>query len=350
MRLPDAGLPRPPEDTNAGAIGKTLDPGTSPSLGLPVRPGKLTARPAPPRMSSAEQVRTGTASYEGGVLDGNRTQGVAEIGFAVRDGATRLAHLYQHDPMRVLFPEPDAGDCSLAVLVTTSGGLVAGDRISVAVRLEAGAVAHVTASAAEKIYRSTGAATEIAQSLSAAKAAWLEYLMPETILFDGARLRRRTAVALASGAGFLGGGILVFGRRARGECFTHGLLHEVCEVRREGALVWGDALHLDDDNGGDIAAIIADPACLDHAAACATLILAPPEGDPRDLVEAARAVQQRVVEAGLRAGVTAVGGLLVARWLAAEPMALRRAFADLACHLRAAAMGLPARLPRLWHA
>ena len=52
---------------------------------------------------------------------------------------------------------------------------------------------------------------------------------------------------------------------------------------------------------------------------------------------------------GLRAGVSAVGGLLVARWLAADPLVLRRAFADLACHLRQAAMGLPARLPRLWH-
>jgi urease accessory protein len=46
--------------------------------------------------------------------------------------------------------------------------------------------------------------------------------------------------------------------------------------------------------------------------------------------------------------VTAVGGLLVARWLGFDPPVLRRAYADLACHLRAAAMGLPPRLPRLW--
>lgn len=267
----------------------------------------------------------------------------------MRDGATCLAHLYQHDPLRVLFPTPEAGDSSLAVLVTTSGGLVAGDRVSIAVRLEAGAAAHVTAAAAEKIYRSTGATTEIVQDLAADSAAWLEYLPPETILFDGARLRRHTAVALARGAGFLGGGILVFGRRARGEGFIHGLLHEDWQVSRDGALVWGDALHLDDDNGGDLTAIIADPACFDRAASCATLILMPRDGDPGRFLDGARAVQQQSIAAGLRAGVTAVGGLLVARWLAAEPLALRRAFADLACHLRAAAMGLPARLPRLWH-
>jgi urease accessory protein len=245
----------------------------------------------------------------------------------------------------VLFPAPDYGDASLAVLVTTSGGLVAGDRLSIAIRLDAGAVAHVTAAAAEKIYRSTGTTTEIAQDLSVDSAAWLEYLPPETILFDGARLRRHTVVALARGAGFLGGGILVFGRRARGESFTHGLLHEDWQVSRDGALVWGDALHLD----GEIAALVADPACFDDAAACATLILMPRDGDPRRIIEGARAVQQRSLSAGLRGGVTAVGGLLVARWLAVDPLALRRAFADLACHLREAAMGLPARLPRLWH-
>jgi urease accessory protein len=281
-------------------------------------------------------------------------RGVAEIGFAARDGATRLTHLYQHDPMRVLFPAPEVGDSSLAVLVTTSGGLVAGDRIRVAVRLDAGAIAHVTASAAEKIYRSTGATTGIAQDLSLDTGCWLEYLPPETILFDGARLRRHTTIALAPGAGFLGGGIIVFGRRARGECFTHGLLHEEWQVKRDGALIWGDALHLD----GDIAAVIADPACFDCAAACATLILAPPGGDPQagdpaGFVAGARAVQQqsqrRSLAPGLRAGVTALGGLAVARWLGPDALVLRRAFADLACHWREAAMGLPAHLPLLWH-
>jgi urease accessory protein len=276
---------------------------------------------------------------------GGRVSGVAEIGFAARDGATRLAHLFQHDPLRVLFPAPEPDDAALAVLVTTSGGLVAGDRIALTVRAEPGSVAHVTASAAEKIYRSTGATTEISQAFSVGGDAWLEYLPPETILFDGARLRRHTVVVTSPRAGFLGGGILVFGRRARGERLTHGLLHDQLEFRRDGRLVWGDALHLDTG----IASIITDPACFDGAAACATLVLVPPAGDPGKFIDGARAAQLRSASLGLRAGVTPVGGLLVARWLAADPMLLRHAFTDLACHLRGAAFGLPARLPRLWH-
>jgi urease accessory protein len=273
------------------------------------------------------------------------TEGAAEIGFGCRGGVTRLDHLYQRDPLRVLFPRPAAGDPLLAVLLTTSGGLVAGDRLDIAVRVEASAAAHVTASAAEKIYRSTGPTTTISQSLSVAPGAMLEFLPQETILFESARLRRETRVELASDAAFLGGDIVVFGRRARGERFTKGFLREVWEVRRDGRLVWGDALHLEDD----VAAIIADPACFDGAAAFATMILVPDGQDPSRLVESAREIQSAGAASGLRAGVTAVAGLLVARWLAADAAVLRRAYANLACHLRQSAMGLPPSLPRLWN-
>jgi urease accessory protein len=272
------------------------------------------------------------------------SDGVAEIGFARRDGATRLAHLYQREPLRVLFPRPAAGDPTLAVLLTTSGGLVAGDRLDLTVCLGLGAAAHVTTAAAEKIYRSTSPTTAIAQTLAVEAGGWLEFLPLETILFDGLRLRRKTVVALGAGAGFLGGDILVFGRRARGERLTYGLLREVWEVWRAGNLVWGDALHLD----GDIAATLADPACFAGAAACATLVLAPPTGNPRGLLDRARAVQARHVGASLRAGVTVVAELVIARWLG-EAALLRRAYAELACHFRAVAMGLPPLLPRLWH-
>jgi urease accessory protein len=268
--------------------------------------------------------------------------GVAEIGFSCRQGHTRLAHLYQHEPLRVLFPTPAEGDLTQAVLVTTSGGLVGGDRLQVSARLSEGARAQLTAAAAEKVYRSLGLTTEVGQTLSVGADAWLEFLPPETILFDGARIRRLTRVELARGAGFLGGDIVVFGRRARGEHFTRGYLREAWEVWRDGRLVWGDALILD----GDIAATIADPACFDGAAAFATLILASPH-DPRPFVEAARAVLGSSPAA--RGGVSSVGGVLIARWLASDAALLRQAYADLACHLRATAMGLPPRLPRLWH-
>ena len=273
------------------------------------------------------------------------SRGLAEIGFARSGGVTRLTHLYQRDPLRVLFPAPAIGDPVLAVLLTTSGGLVGGDRLDVDIRLAGGAAAHVTASAAEKVYRSIGPTTAIRQSLSVAAGAALEFLPPETILFDGARLWRETTIELGPGSTFLGGDIVVFGRRARGERFTRGFLREVWQVRREGSLVWGDALHLEDD----VAAIIDDPACFRGAAAFATLILAPGARDLHGLLGTAQEIQSVARANDVHAGVTAVAGLVIARWLAANAAALRRAYADLACHLRQAAMELPPLMPPLWN-
>jgi urease accessory protein len=272
------------------------------------------------------------------------TDGVAEIGFGRREGVTRLIHLYQRDPLRVLFPVPARDEPPLAVLLTTSGGLVAGDRLDISVGLASGAAAHVATSAAEKIYRSLGPTTAIRQTLSLAAGSALEFLPLETILFDGARLWRETTVELAPGSAFLGGDIVVFGRRARGEHFTQGFLREVWEVRRDGKLVWGDALHLE----GDIPGIINDPACFDGAAAFAAMFLAPSARDPRSFLDSAREIQSITAAGGLRAGVTAVAGVLIARWLSSDAAVLRRAYADLASHLRCEAMGLAPSLPRLW--
>ena len=85
------------------------------------------------------------------------------------------------------------------------------------------------------------------------------------------------------------------------------------------------------------------------AAAFATLILAPPGQVPRSFLDSARAIQSAGATPTLRAGVTAIAGLVIARWLALDAAVLRRAYAELACHLRCEAMGLAPRLPRLWH-
>jgi urease accessory protein len=273
------------------------------------------------------------------------TEGTAQVGFGHEAGVTRLTHLYQRDPLRVLFPTPARGDPVLAVIVTTSGGLVAGDRLDVAVTLGPETAAHVTGSAAEKIYRSTGQTTTIGQSLSVGAGAGLEFLAPETILFDGARVRRETVVELAPDSAFLGGGIVVFGRRARGERFTYGFFRDVWELRRDGELVWGDALHLE----GDVGRIVDDPACFDGAAAFATMILCAPKQDALDLRDRARTVLSAGIKGPLRAAVTAIAGLVIVRWLSVDAALLRRAYADLACYFRCAALGLPPSLPRVWH-
>lgn len=261
--------------------------------------------------------------------------GAAELAFAWRDGASRLAHLYQHDPLRVLFPLPPAGEPPEAALVTTSGGLVGGDRLTVTVAARENAACTVVAQAAEKVYRSLGAEAAVSVRLSAAPGAWLEWLPQETILFDGARLRRATLIERAPGSCVLAGEMLVLGRTARGERFRTGFLRDAWEVRRDGRLLWADALHVDDP-----AAVAGRPACLAGATALATLVLSADHA--ADHLAAARALLD---EGG---AATVVGGQLVLRWLGEAPM-VREGFGRAWAGLRAGVGGLAPRLPRLWH-
>jgi urease accessory protein len=265
--------------------------------------------------------------------------GVAEVGFRRREGATRLAHLFQRDPLRVLLPTPDPGEPVTAVLVTTSGGLVGGDRLRIDVEVGAAGVAQVATQAAEKVYRSAGPDTRIEMRFAAGEGALLEYLPHETILFDGARLRRHARVELSQRARFLGGEILVFGRAARGERLTSGLVHDAWEVAAGGVPIWADTFHLE----GDLPRIWADPAALDGAEAVATLFLAGPGAAA--LLPNLRA---HLAAGAMRAGATIVNGVLLARFLGPAG-AVRRGWAEAASLLRAEAAGSPRNLPRLWH-
>ena len=65
------------------------------------------------------------------------TSGVGALAFRRgADGGTRLARLHQRAPLRALFPLDGDVGMESAVLLTTTGGLVGGDRLDV--RIEAG--------------------------------------------------------------------------------------------------------------------------------------------------------------------------------------------------------------------
>jgi urease accessory protein len=264
-----------------------------------------------------------------------RGDGIAEIVFA-RNG---LARLYQRTPCRVLFPTPEPDDIPMAALLTTSGGLAGGDRLSIAIAAEESARAVIATAAAEKVYRSQGAETRVAVTLRAEPGAWLEWLPQESILFDGARLVRSLTLDIAPSARLLAAETLVFGRIARGERFAKGLLHESWRVRRGGRLVWVDATKLADDVG----AALARPAAFGGADAFATALYV--GEDAASLLGTARDLAASDTCQG---GATVVNGVLLARFLGAA-VGVRAAVMRYVSGLRHAAAGLPPRLPRLWH-
>jgi len=267
--------------------------------------------------------------------------GVARIAYAADGGTSRLALLDQRNPLRVLFPRPLAGDPPTAALVTTSGGLVGGDRLDIDVSVGSDAAALVIGQAAEKVYRSLGPDCLVNVTLDVSPRGWLEWLPQETILFEGARLRRQTTLDVSQGGRALAGEMLVFGRVARGETMTQGLVRDAWTVRCDGRLVWMDALHME---GEDIAYCLSAPAGFAGGRASATAVYA--GADAAAWLDLARAL---TAQEGVRAGATLCGTVLVMRWLGAEPAKVRTAFEKFWTGFRAAVADLPPRLPRLWH-
>lgn len=261
-----------------------------------------------------------------------RADGRAELALSAAPDGARLRHLYQAAPLRWLFPDAEPDEPKPGALVNVAGGLAGGDRIASTLRLGPAARFAATTPAAEKIYRSLGDETSIAAAIEVSENAVCEWLPQETILFDGARLRRRLDVVLAPTARLLAAEMLVLGRAAHGERFLRGRLHEVWRVRRGGVLLWADSLRLDDP------AAAAAPFRLGAANALGTLLLAAPAA------EALRPFARDLAGGG--ASLVAPG-LLLLRWLG-EAGAVRASLGAAVAALRAAAFGHPPRLPRLW--
>jgi urease accessory protein len=264
-----------------------------------------------------------------------RGNGAVEIVFARRGPTTALSRLYQRSPARVLFPHPEPSDARLAVLLTTSGGLTGGDKLSFSIAVDAGAAATIATAAAEKIYRSLGPDCTVEIALNIGEGAWLEWLPQETILFEGARLRRGITARVAETGRLLAAEMLVFGRVARGERFAHGLLHESWRIERGGKLTWIDATRLE----GDIENLVERRAGFAGAQAFATAAYV--GADAERHLALARALTD---ERACRAGATLVNGVLLARFIGGAE-AVRAGLWHYVAGLRHAAAGLPARPP-----
>ena len=169
-----------------------------------------------------------------------------------------------------------------------------------------GADAVVATQAAEKIYRAApgGDPCRIDVAVTRGRRApSLDWLPQETIVFQGARLKRRTVAEVAPGGSLLACEMVVLGRAASGERFASGLLLDSWSVRRGGRLAWTDTLRVEGETPKVRASATAN--------ALATVIGVWDEPQPfsRRPGRCSRAAGK------VRAGVTVVNGVMVARLL-----------------------------------
>lgn len=266
-----------------------------------------------------------------------------KLGFARRDAATILVERQHRGPLRVqkaLYPEGE-GVCQTLLLHPPSG-IAGGDRLHIEVGVGAGAHAQLTTPGAGKWYRSAGA--EAAQTLdfSVAAGGVLEWLPQESIVFDGALARMTSRIALAGDARFFGWEVLCLGRTASGERFDHGLLQLATRLERDGQPLWIERGRL---HGSD--PLLASPAGLDGATVSATLLATLPKDIAvAPLLEACRALNPAD---GARHALTALPGLLVARYLGDASEAARHWLTACWTVLRPALLGRAAVPPRIWN-
>lgn len=266
------------------------------------------------------------------------------LAFARTGERTVLRDNRHHGPLRVqkaLYPEGE-GVCQAIVLHPPSG-IAGGDHLQIFATVGAGAHAQLTTPGAGKWYRSGGPEASQRLELTVEEGAALEWLPQETIVFDGARARMETRVRLAADSRFIGWDILCLGRAAAGERFEHGRFDLLCRVERGGAPIWLERGGFD---GAD--PMLASPAGWAGHGVGGTLLCAFPDL-PRQaagLLEALRAIAP---SDGASHGITALPGVLVARYLGDNSEAARLWFARLWQTLRPACCGRPAVPPRIWN-
>ena len=263
-----------------------------------------------------------------------RARGALAVGFRLRDGETVLDRLHQSGCLKARFPRPERHAWRGVVTLNTSGGAAAGDALTTAIEAGPGAHATVAAQAAERFYRALpgSAPARLRTTLRVGPGAALEWLPQETILFDDCALDRETAIEVAADGWFLGVEMLVFGRLAMGETVRRARLSDRIVLRRDGRLLLHDAIRFQ----GEAEAALARAAVGGGARAVATLVHAAPDAE-----QSLGRVRQ--VLAGVEAGASAWDGLLVARLVAADGAALRRAVLAVLPVLRA-----ERPLPRVW--
>lgn len=251
-----------------------------------------------------------------------------------------LARRSHSGPLAVQKPLYQEGpEVCQAILLHPPGGVAGGDELSVVVEVGAGARALITTPGAGKWYRSKGPHAAQTVTISVARAGVLEWLPQETIVFNGALAALRSRVELGEDALFVGWEVTCFARVAAGERFASGWLRQSSEIWCNGAPLFGEYTRLE---GGS--------PLLESRIGLAGypvsgLLLAAGRDAGLGLMNALRTIEPGE---DAMAGVSALPGVTVARYLGRSARSAREYFVRVWTLLRPALAGRVAVAPRIW--
>jgi urease accessory protein len=260
-----------------------------------------------------------------------RSRGQAFVSLAQLDGRVRLGRLHQSGSAKAILPHIHQAVPEV-VFLNTSGGLTGGDRLSYALDLGPGTSATATTQTAERAYSAGTGEAQVSARFRVGLGGHLDWLPQETILFDGAALRRTTEVDLDEDASCLLLESVILGRHAMGETLARIDFDDRRILRRGGRLLHLEPTTLSEQTLGPRTAL------LGPARAFASIV-AVGQG-VADRLAPLRAVLD---QPGVVAGASAFGGRLCLRLMAVDALALRRQIVRALDVLRGGAA-----LPRVW--
>jgi urease accessory protein len=274
-----------------------------------------------------------------GDRDLQRSEGFARLVLAGSAHGTRIVDVFQRSPIRIMFPGIRGAPVEEAVVVNTAGGIAGGDRLESAVTLLANASLRVTSQAAERVYRALSAPALIDTRLKIGDAAKLAWLPQETIVFNGARMRRNTEIEISAGAELLALEWLVLGRAAHGEEVVGGEIIDGWQVKMGDRLIWADRFRAVDE----VFPRLRSRALLADFRAIGTLVYFGPDAQAR-----VQLMRDLASQLQCHCVTTMVSGLMIARLAARAAAELKAGLREILLQFgRMRAQG-PFRIPKMW--
>ena len=162
-------------------------------------------------------------------------------------GATALSASVQEPPLRVVRAFALEDGSALAHLHNVSGGLLGGDRLSLAVHVGAAASVQLTTTGGTRIYRPRKGVPPTTQTneIRVGENALLEYVPDPIIPYAGARFAQQTRIDLAAGAGLFWWEIIAPGREASGEVFSYERIDMRTDVTANSRPIAAENIRLD---------------------------------------------------------------------------------------------------------